>query len=98
MLISKGLARFFFWQEVFLLCCSVPRLHLSHGSRSDTYQGFVLDLLSDELVLAQGIASLSSDGVDGPLLHLLLDGAVQHEQRLPSTILSACTQTHTLMT
>lgn len=71
-------------------------LSLLHSSQSVTYQGFVLDLLSDELVLTQGIAGLTSDGVDGPLLHLLLDGAVQHEQRLPSTILSTCTQTHTL--
>lgn len=59
----------------------------SDTSWSVTYQGFVLDLLADELVLAQGIAGLSGDGVDGPLLHLLLDGAVQHEQRLPGTIL-----------
>ena len=51
------------------------------------YQGFVLDLLADELVLTQGIAGLSSDGVDGPLLHLLLDGAVQHEERLAGTLL-----------
>lgn len=38
------------------------------------YQGFVVDLLADELVLTQGVAGLSCDGIDGPLLHLLLDG------------------------
>lgn len=52
-----------------------------------TYQGFILDLLADELVLAQGVAGLSGDGVNGPLFHLLLDGAVQHEQGLAGTIL-----------
>lgn len=57
------------------------------ASWSVTYQGFVLDLLANELVLTQGIAGLSSDGVDGPLFHLLLDGAVQHEQRLPGAVL-----------
>lgn len=53
----------------------------------ETNQSFVLDLLADELVFTQGVAGLSSDGVDGPLFHLLLDGAVQHEQRLPCTLL-----------
>ena len=53
------------------------------------HQGLVLDLLPDELVLAQGVAGLARDGIDGALLHLLLDGAVQHEERLPRTLLWA---------
>ncbi|TKC38840.1 hypothetical protein EI555_007718, partial [Monodon monoceros] len=52
-------------------------------------QGLVLDLLPDELVLTQGVAGLARDGIDGALLHLLLDGAVQHEERLPRTLLWA---------
>lgn len=71
-------------------CANGPR-----ASRSVTYQGFVLNLLADELVFTQGIAGLPGDGVDGPLLHLLLDGAVQHKQRLPGTLLRACAHTHT---
>lgn len=66
----------------------ILRLYLCVGAcLYVTYQGFVLDLLADELVFTKGVAGLSSDGVDGPLFHLLLDGAVQHEQRLPSTLL-----------
>lgn len=52
-----------------------------------THQRLVFNLLSDELVLAERIASLSSDGVYGSLLHLLFDGTEQHEQRLASTLL-----------
>lgn len=52
-----------------------------------TDQSFVVNLLSDELVLAEGVAGFSRDGVYGPLLHLLLDGTVKHEQRLPGTFL-----------
>ncbi len=52
------------------------------------YQLFVVDLLSDEFVFAQRVASLSSDGVDGPFLHLLLYGTVQHEERLACTLLT----------
>lgn len=76
------------WVYQFGFCISVS-LHENSlcASWSVTYQGFVLNLLADELVFTQGVAGLSSDGVDGPLLHLLLDGAVQHEQRLPSTLL-----------
>lgn len=50
-------------------------------------QCFVVNLLPDELVLAERVASFSCDGVNGSLLHLLLDGTVQHEQRLSSTLL-----------
>ena len=57
------------------------------GAGRLAYQGLVVDLLPDELVLAQRVACLAGDGVDGALLHLLLDGAVQHEQRLPGTLL-----------
>lgn len=51
------------------------------------YQGFVVNLLADELVLTQGIAGLSRDGIDGAFLHLLLDGAEQREEGLPGTLL-----------
>lgn len=51
------------------------------------HQRLVLNLLSDEFVLAEGVARLSSDGVYGPLLHLLFDGAEQHEERLTSALL-----------
>ena len=53
------------------------------------HQGLVVDLLPDELVLTQRVACLARDGVDGALLHLLLDGAVEHEQRLPGALLRA---------
>lgn len=72
--------------------CSSASVCASFCCWTVTYQGFVLDLLPDELVFTQGVAGLSSDGVDGPLFHLLLDGAVQHEQRLPGTLLR--TQAH----
>ena len=52
-----------------------------------TDQGLVVDLLPDELVLAEGVAGLSGDGVYRTLLHLLLHGTVEHEQRLPGTLL-----------
>lgn len=52
-----------------------------------TDQCFVVNLLPDELVLAEGVAGFSCDGVYGSLLHLLLDGTVKHEQRLPGTLL-----------
>ena len=51
------------------------------------YQGLVVDLLADELVLTQGVAGLARDGVDGPLLHLLLDGTEQREEGLPGALL-----------
>lgn len=70
------------------------RANFSCASWSVTYQGFVLDLLADELVFTKGVAGLSSDGVNGPLFHLLLDGAVQHEQRLPCTLLWTHTRTN----
>lgn len=52
------------------------------------YQLLVVNLLPDELVFAQRVASLARDGVDRPLLHLLLDGAVEHEERLASALLA----------
>lgn len=73
--------------DMVLLVCLCMSVNFMCATWSVTYQGFVLDLLADELVFTQGVAGLSSDGVDGPLFHLLLDGAVQHEQRLPSTLL-----------
>lgn len=54
---------------------------------SVTHQCLVFDLLSDQLVLTQGITCLSSDGIYGSLLHLLFDGTKQHEERLASTLL-----------
>lgn len=55
--------------------------------RKFTDQCFVVNLLPDEFVLAEGVAGFSCDGVNGSLLHLLLDGTVQHEQRLAGTLL-----------
>lgn len=52
-----------------------------------TNQHFVVNLLPDELVFAEGVASLSRDGIDGSLLHLLFDGTVEHEEWFPSTLL-----------
>lgn len=52
-----------------------------------TNQHFVVNLLPDELVLTEGVASLSCDGINGSLLHLLLDGTVEHEEWFPSTLL-----------
>ena len=72
----------FFLQE---RAVQVPKL--TYGSSKRAYQGFVFDLLPDELVLTQGVAGLSCDGVDGALLHLLLDGTEQGEEGLPSTLL-----------
>lgn len=55
------------------------------------YQGFVVDLLAYELVLTQGVAGLPRDGIDGPLLHLLFDGAEEREEGLPGTLLARTT-------
>lgn len=52
-----------------------------------TDQRFVVNLLPDELILAEGVAGLSCDGVDGSLLHLLLHGTVKHEERLAGALL-----------
>lgn len=52
-----------------------------------TYQGLVVNLLPDELVLAEGVAGFSCDRVDRPLLHLLLYGTVEHEERLAGALL-----------
>lgn len=57
------------------------------GRGGFTDQCFVVNLLPDELVLAEGVAGFSCDGVDGSLLHLLLHGTVKHEQRLPGALL-----------
>lgn len=55
--------------------------------RNNADQCFVVNLLPDELVLTEGVAGFSCDGVYGSLLHLLLDGTVKHEQGLASTLL-----------
>jgi len=52
-----------------------------------THQGLVLNLLPDQLVLTERIAGFPRDGVDWALLHLLLDGTVQHEEWLSGTFL-----------
>lgn len=52
-----------------------------------THQRLVFNLLPDEFILAEGISRLSSDGVYGPLFHLLFDGTEQHEERLAGTLL-----------
>ena len=57
------------------------------GAGRLAYQGLVVDLLADELVLTQRVAGLTRDGIDGPLLHLLLDSAEQREEGLPSALL-----------
>lgn len=53
-----------------------------------THQSLVFNLLSNELVLAEGITCFSSDGIYWSLLHLLFDGTEQHEERLASALLS----------
>ena len=66
------------------------RTHLPEpwgGAGRLAYQGFVVDLLANELVLAERVAGLARDGVNGPLLHLLLDGAEQGEEGLPGALL-----------
>lgn len=57
------------------------------GAGRLAYQGLVVNLLADELVLTQRVASFARDGIDGPLLHLLLDGTEQREEGLPGTLL-----------
>lgn len=52
-----------------------------------TDQGLVVNLLSDEFILAQRVAGFSCDCIYWPLFHLLLHGTVQHEERFPSTFL-----------
>lgn len=56
-----------------------------------TDQRLIVDLLSDQFVLAEGVTGFSGDRVDRPFLHLLLHGTVQHEQRLASTLLQTRT-------
>lgn len=41
-----------------------------------------LDVLAEEPLLVEGVASLARDGVDGALVDLLLDGTEQQEERL----------------
>jgi len=43
--------------------------------------------LSDELVLAERVAGLSCDGVNGAFLHLLLDGTEEGEERFAGALL-----------
>lgn len=65
------------------------------ASRAITHQSLVLNLLPDQLVLAEGVTGFSCDGIDGTFLHLLLDGTVEHEERLSSTFLHNETDSRT---
>lgn len=65
----------------------IPRLAPGHIHRWSPHQRLVVNLLSDELVLAQRIARLSCDGVNGAFLHLLLDGTEEGEEWLARTLL-----------
>ena len=73
---------------------SCPWKHIKHPlfapgawGRWTPYQRLVVNLLSDELVLTEGVACLSCDGVNGAFLHLLLDGTEEGEERFPCTLL-----------
>lgn len=57
------------------------------ASTAVTHQSLVLNLLSDQLVLTEGVTGFSCDGINRTFLHLLLDGTVEHEERLSSTFL-----------
>lgn len=52
-----------------------------------TDQSLVVNLLPDKFVLAEGVAGLSGDRVYRSLFHLLLHGAVQHEEGLAGALL-----------
>lgn len=60
-----------------------------------TDQCLVVNLLSDEFILTEGITSFSCDCIYWPLFHLLLHGTVQHEKRLTGTFLGKNKQTNT---
>ena len=49
-------------------------------------QCLVIDGLPDDLDLAEAIAGLACDGIDGAHLHLLLDAVVEGEERLPGAL------------
>ena len=44
-------------------------------------------MLAEEFVLTEGVSRLPSDGVYWTFGHLLLDGTIEHEQWLASTLL-----------
>lgn len=71
------------WVDMCFFGVSVP----VHRVCVYTDQCLVVNLLSDEFVLAQRIAGLSCDRVYRTLLHLLLHGTIQHKERLASTLL-----------
>lgn len=52
-----------------------------------TDQSFVVNLLSDEFILTEGIAGFACDCIYWPFFHLLLHSTVKHEERLTSTFL-----------
>lgn len=64
-----------------------PPLSLPSLALFDSHQCLVVDLLPDELVLAERVARLPCDGVDRAFLHLLLDGAEEGKQGLTSALL-----------
>lgn len=51
-----------------------------------THDVLVVDLLPDQLEFTEGVPRLPSDGVYRALVHLLLDRAVQHKQRLAGAL------------
>ena len=57
------------------------------ASTAITHQSLVLNLLPNQLVLTEGVTGFSCDGINRTFLHLLLDGTVEHEERLSSTFL-----------
>lgn len=52
-----------------------------------TNQSFVVDLLSDEFVLAERVAGFTGDSVYWSFFHLLFYGTIQHKERFTSTLL-----------
>ena len=54
--------------------------------RMVAYHDSVINGLSDELLLAEGVASFGRDSIDGPLVHLMLDSTTKHVQRFPGAL------------
>lgn len=65
------------------------------ASTAVTHQSLVLNLLSNQLILTEGVTGFSCDGINRTFLHLLLDGTVEHEEWLSSTFLPNETDSRT---
>lgn len=65
-------------------CTGEPRGKYSFGA----YQSPVLQVLSQEAVVIQGIFGFPCHPVDWPFVHLVLDSSEQHVERLPDGILA----------